>query len=603
MNKKIMSLMVMFLLLGQIVSAFDEMLDLNDFVVGDGDYDIEVPKMSLVDRIKMGDIFQTQTVIGGATCSANPDYSVDYSPSSETVARACYTNNGHDGMAYQLFIVTSSGWSFVGEKQLLDGAKGCFDVAYGTNYHIDLYYCDGIDIQRDCYDSDSKDYYDEGYVTVTIDGDSDTWYDECDGNYVYERYCDSDESLNSVSFYCPNGCDGGACREEADPITCDGHDASTSWCYSTNEIGACSSNGLLTRADCDSPLVCKVDRVNHAICNDPTDPDPTGTGNRGAYCISDEQCEGDLICTWVDNIFTGGVITLKEKICLDMNIDTCNIACASESSILVSCKVNYCKAQAQNCYIPDGEDILGRVTAISCMNCIPGALKMDEDIGESSCCSGLAVGNICKFGTFIDNSQVTEKTTEGVKIDSINSMTTGAIFEHGCVYDNDCKDDSECLSFAYLIGENKMTGPQKDTFYEILRPTIEGTMAGMGVGAVVGGVACYGLVAAVGAFSGGAAIIPLAPLCTGLTIAGAGGGAVLGGTYGYGSTDYVKAIQEQDTNKNGICVSNDDDGDGELDICSLDFLGSVKGLEDYSCLASVGIMIFLLILFAKVAGG
>lgn len=196
--------------------AANDDISLGDANVGDVDYNVNIDSMSWWDKLKMefsgGQAF---TVIDGATCSVYPDKSQEYTPYSSSVTRLCYTNNDHVGVAYQLFEV-DGGWKFLGEKQVSQGDKECFSVEYGKDYHYTLYFCDNT-AQRTCTDTDGgKDYYEKGTNKFTIDGESTTVSDKCvASNKLQEVYCDSDNSLASVTKDCT--CSNGACVSSATP--------------------------------------------------------------------------------------------------------------------------------------------------------------------------------------------------------------------------------------------------------------------------------------------------------------------------------------------------------------------------------------------------
>ena len=164
--KKILSVIILSMMLMSmvaVVSAEEVTLTDKDFELGDSDFNQNIEEMSWWSKLKFyfsgGQAF---TVIGGATCETNPapDGSIDIHADSIGLLTGeyCYQNNDHTGVAFQMFKVTSSGWNFMGEKQLTKGQTGCFQVEFGTAYHADLYYCDST-LERTCSDTDGgRDY-------------------------------------------------------------------------------------------------------------------------------------------------------------------------------------------------------------------------------------------------------------------------------------------------------------------------------------------------------------------------------------------------------------------------------------------------------------
>ena len=71
------------------------------------------------------------------------------------------------------------------------------------------YCCTGTcGVTQTCTDSDDgEDYFMQG---TTVQG-KDTFTDYCDGNTVYEGYCNDDGNIATSSYDCPDGCSDGAC--------------------------------------------------------------------------------------------------------------------------------------------------------------------------------------------------------------------------------------------------------------------------------------------------------------------------------------------------------------------------------------------------------
>jgi hypothetical protein len=201
----LISTMCMILIISGVMAAEDNAI-LSEMDYGDPDYNVKIQELGIINTwlLKLNPF----TVIGGATCSLYPDRTKDYTPSSNSITRLCYTNNNHKGVAFQLFKYSPR--EFLGEKQIVRGEKKCFDVEYGVEYWYDLYYCDST-TERTCADSDggikSKVY---GRVDYSIDGVTNRINDKCDGpNYLQERYCDDDNSVATKTYEC--NCENGKC--------------------------------------------------------------------------------------------------------------------------------------------------------------------------------------------------------------------------------------------------------------------------------------------------------------------------------------------------------------------------------------------------------
>lgn len=142
MKRKIVAVFLILLMSIIGVNAEEDTIEDPGTSSGDPIYGLIYDELSFWDKLKIGSK-EGLTVIGGAECSIYPDFGKDYTPSSSGIIRLCHTNDNHKGVAFQLFKLTSTGYVYIGEKQVLQGEKECFNVQYGTKYHYDLYYCDG----------------------------------------------------------------------------------------------------------------------------------------------------------------------------------------------------------------------------------------------------------------------------------------------------------------------------------------------------------------------------------------------------------------------------------------------------------------------------
>lgn len=183
----------------------DMSTSLEGYVPGDSS-----AKIGFFDKLQMS-FGESFTVVGGASCSINPDVRKEYT--SATATKLCLTNKNHVGEAAQLFAILPNGnYDYKGEIQVTKGNKDCFAIQpNGVKYHYDIYFCDST-TQRSCSDSDGgKDYTEKGTVTFSIDGDTTKVSDSCDGKVLQEIYCDSDNSVASVTRDCAS-CSNGACE-------------------------------------------------------------------------------------------------------------------------------------------------------------------------------------------------------------------------------------------------------------------------------------------------------------------------------------------------------------------------------------------------------
>lgn len=190
---------ILTILMTGVVLAETSQVDISTMQVGDPDYNQKIDSLSLFDKLRLE--LKPYTVIGGATCSLYPDFTVDYAPPSAAYKTLCYSNTKYKGVAFQLFQKNPT--KFIGEKQVLKGQQGCFNVSYPNTYWYDIYLCDST-APRACADSDNGKVYDVfGKVTYGVDGVNSQVVDVCDGgSYLLERFCDSDNSVATVSKSC-----------------------------------------------------------------------------------------------------------------------------------------------------------------------------------------------------------------------------------------------------------------------------------------------------------------------------------------------------------------------------------------------------------------
>lgn len=223
MKHKTMALLLLWLIAISLTvlsaSAFQDFTEPSNEVLGDPDYKVNLDEMSFWQKIRMGFLRgQPFTVVDGATCSLYPDWGADYTPPDSSTLELCHNNDNHIGVVFQLFEVTSSGWTYIGDRQILENQRGCFDVDYGKNYHYDIYFCDER-VTRECIDSDGGINVDtKGTVTFTLGGDSTVVEDRCESSArILERYCDSDDSVVTEARFCD--CLNGACQiEQSDEL-------------------------------------------------------------------------------------------------------------------------------------------------------------------------------------------------------------------------------------------------------------------------------------------------------------------------------------------------------------------------------------------------
>ena len=133
---------------------------------------------------------------GGAICSLAADEVIEFSATSSNDARACYTNDNHIGVRFDLDSVP---YNPVGPtKALINGQEGCFSVTSGQDYIAHIYYCDSNPEDVVCSDSDGGKIYDiKGHIQV----DDSLFYDDyCqDSTTLVERFCDPNEAnLNQM---------------------------------------------------------------------------------------------------------------------------------------------------------------------------------------------------------------------------------------------------------------------------------------------------------------------------------------------------------------------------------------------------------------------
>lgn len=210
MNKKqVFSIFLLFVFsLSLLASAFAYDVSDDELVIGDPD--LNIAKTTF--RTKIKQFFDTQafTVIGGAACSTEPDFSKDYVTSQTNPTPLCKSNYQYAGIAFQLFEVRSDGsFDLVGEKQIPYSSKACFDIEPNVNYHMSFYICDST-AQRSCSDTDGTDMTTKGVVKYTVDGSSSSYTDKCLSNFEVQEYYCVDNSVSSRTYSC-NSCVDGAC--------------------------------------------------------------------------------------------------------------------------------------------------------------------------------------------------------------------------------------------------------------------------------------------------------------------------------------------------------------------------------------------------------
>jgi hypothetical protein len=215
MKKIILISILLIILLFSIVIASEDTFDENQAVLGNEKWGLVYDDLSFFDKLSVGGLLGTQTVVNNAVCSLYPDREYSYSPSSSSITKYCYTNTLHTGTAWQLFDQTDGKWNYLGELQNDKGEKTCFDVAYGKSYYVTFYYCDAT-TTRTCVDSDGgQNFYTKGSVTFTLDGKSTTIFDKCwNDGLLGEEYC-VDNSVVSTTSACQ--CLDGKCISNLEP--------------------------------------------------------------------------------------------------------------------------------------------------------------------------------------------------------------------------------------------------------------------------------------------------------------------------------------------------------------------------------------------------
>lgn len=94
-------------------------------------------------------VFSPLDVVGGYTCSEQPDGVKIYSPSKPSIVRYCVTLESQPAMSMEMWeyeLSTDTYGSYKGKKHFLNGDKKCWDVNYGTFYVIEKYYCSEGDV-------------------------------------------------------------------------------------------------------------------------------------------------------------------------------------------------------------------------------------------------------------------------------------------------------------------------------------------------------------------------------------------------------------------------------------------------------------------------
>lgn len=213
MNKKQIFSLALLVIFALSILAPALAYDVTDEELIPGDDLLSISKTDL--RTKISNIldFQAFTVIDGAVCSTEPDFSKRYSTSSLTDTQLCKSNYQYTGIAFQLHEILSDGrLRLIGEKQIPFSSKGCFTIEPNTPYHMTFYYCDET-ASRSCSDSDGgKTYATKGTVTYEIEGRSNSYTDKCiSSSELQEFYC-VDNSVSSNKRTC--ACQDGRCTDE-----------------------------------------------------------------------------------------------------------------------------------------------------------------------------------------------------------------------------------------------------------------------------------------------------------------------------------------------------------------------------------------------------
>jgi len=165
--------------------------------------------------------------VGGASCSESVDaeayltsdhsYNKFYLHNRDVPSDSdLFTRDlgAHTGIYYELLQFDSSinKYFYTGETRRVDYAEtDYFDVVPGQAYRINIYFCDTPLASVDCSDTDGGKYFGVKGVVTTSSG---LYEDQClaDG-MLLERYCDSDNTLDSARYDCSSEGTGYSCNE------------------------------------------------------------------------------------------------------------------------------------------------------------------------------------------------------------------------------------------------------------------------------------------------------------------------------------------------------------------------------------------------------
>ncbi len=546
------------------------------------------------------------TVIGGATCSINPDRGGDIAISS---GGTCYTNSGHAGLAFQLFRINANGgYTYIGEKQLLNGITGCFEGLAAGNYHWDVYFCDSTNT-RTCTDSDndgtsssSQNLNLKGTVSVTSNGQTSTYPDTCDGANVLERYCDVDNSLNSVSKSCGTGktCSNGACGTCTASCTgkCGGSNGCGGTCPSDCGQGSCAACTCAgTAPSCTTTDGCAGTKQ----C--------VGTAWTGGCVKIDSNCGGGSTtrleaCTTDANCATGKEVCQMTgsfgRVCFDLSLDECSIECNSIKSN------GYCsktECSAFKCYYSNNNgDWFGNINADECRNCLPGASKLaTEQITSAStiCCSGEASGNICTFGQNLktkDTYKVPGIVSSLSNLNEAKTMTSTELAKYACGEKEDCKgENASCIKMSYLINNAYVEKATTDQLFSKINNAVSQAAFGVAGGASAG-IAMCGILAIALAVPSAGASITLPAICGTIIAISAGTGGVISGSAALNVDKFATAVKATDLEGVGVCVATSGGGGGGADIMAWLVQTSIlSGIPNWAIVLAGFVILMLLI--------
>jgi len=124
---------------------------------------------------------------------------------------------GHGGIVYQLLSSSDGVYEVVDEKRLLYSEAEAFSLEEGVSYRVDVYTCDLPSSLATCSDTDEGTKPLIFGTTTTSFG---VYEDTCTTEtFLLERYCDSDNSINSKVVDCSEYgseyvCEMGACVDK-----------------------------------------------------------------------------------------------------------------------------------------------------------------------------------------------------------------------------------------------------------------------------------------------------------------------------------------------------------------------------------------------------